>query len=101
MHPSADYAVRAVHCDHLASDDEVYAALCRAAEPLTRAWEQLERARKIAIKPNMRWNPEHIAYFEGRRRELVDDAVLRATLRLLRERTSAQLIVIDDTRCLL
>ena len=98
MHPCTDYAVRAVHCDHRASDDEVYAALCRATEPLTRAWEQLERARKIAIKPNMRWIPEHIAYFEGRRRELVDDAVFRATLRLLRERTSAQLIVIDDTR---
>ena len=97
MHSSADYTVRAVYCDHRASDDEVYAALCRATDPLTRSWDQLERARKIVIKPNMRWTPEQIVYFEGRRRELVDDAVLRATLRLLRERTSARLIVIDDT----
>ena len=39
--------------------------------------------------------PEAIAYFEGRRRELVDDAVARAVLRLLRERTSAELIATD------
>ncbi len=96
MSHSTNYKVRAVHCDHRASEDEVYEALCRATEPLTRSWEVLERAKKIVIKPNMRWNPDGVAYFEGRRRELVDDAVLRVTLRLLRERTSAELIVVDD-----
>ena len=96
MSLSTNYTVRAVHCDHRASDEEVYEALRRATKPLMRSWEPLERARKIVIKPNMRFNPEHVAYFEGRRRELVDDAALRATLRLLRERTSAQLTVIDD-----
>ena len=96
-HSSADYTVRAVHCDHRASDEEVYNALCRATEPLSRSWEQLARAGKIVIKPNMKWPPSKVAYFEGRRRELVDDAVLRATLRLLRAHTSAELIVIDDT----
>ena len=96
MSHSTNYKVRTVHCDHRASEDEVYEALCRATEPLTRSWEVLERAKKIVIKPNMRWNPDGVAYFEGRRRELVDDAVLRVTLRLLRERTSAELIVVDD-----
>ena len=36
-----------------------------------------------------------VHYFEGRRRELVDDAVGRAVLRLLRERTAADLIATD------
>ena len=42
------------------------------------------------IKPR-----ERIEYFAGRRRELVDDAVARAVLRLLRERTTAELIATD------
>ena len=41
------------------------------------------------------WPPKEIQFFAGRRRELVDDAVCRAVLRLLRERTSAKLIVTD------
>tara|TARA_B100001123_G_scaffold438970_1_gene574862 strand:- start:96 stop:1154 length:1059 start_codon:yes stop_codon:yes gene_type:complete len=36
-----------------------------------------------------------VVQFEGRRRELVDDAVCRAVLRLLRERTSATLVAAD------
>ena len=36
-----------------------------------------------------------VEYFHGRRRELVDDAVARAVLRLLRERTTAQLLATD------
>ena len=42
------------------------------------------------IKP-----PERVEYFAGRRRELVDDAVARAVLRLLRERTTAELVAVD------
>ena len=42
------------------------------------------------IKP-----PERIEYFAGRRRELVDDEVARAVLRLLRERSDAELIATD------
>ncbi len=87
------YSVRAVRCDHRASDEEVYESLVRATAPLTRAWEKLQRARRIAIKFNM----AHVKVerFEGRRRELVDEATCRAVLRLLRERTSATLVATD------
>ena len=91
----SDYTVRAARCDYRVSEDEIYEVLCRITEPLTRSWEKLERARKVVIKPNMMFPPERIVYFEGRRRELVDDAVFRAVLRLLRERTKAHLIATD------
>ena len=87
------YAVRASHCDHRADDEEIYQVLKRTTQPLTRAWEKLEKARKIALKFNM--TETTVEYCAGRRRELVDDAVTRAALRLLRERTSAELIATD------
>jgi len=80
------YTVRAAHCDHRASDEEIYQTLRRITDSLTRSWETLERADKVVIKLNMMKTPERLYYFEGRRRELVDDAVARATFRLLRER---------------
>ncbi|MFA6108421.1 MAG: DUF362 domain-containing protein [Candidatus Latescibacterota bacterium] len=87
------YQVRAVRCDHRATDEQVYRALVRATEPLTRSWERLARARKVVLKFNMMEST--VEYFAGRRRELVDDAVARAVLRLLRERTSARLVATD------
>ena len=87
------YSVRAVHCDHRADEEEVYNALVRATAPLERAWEKLEKASRIALKLNMAHT--RIESFEGRRRELVDDAVARAVLRLLRERTKASLVACD------
>ena len=89
------FSVRAVRCDHRASDEEVYQALVRATAPLKRSWEKLEKAGRIALKFNMMH--AKVERFEGRRRELVDDAVARAVLRLLRERTSADLVA-SDTR---
>ena len=91
------YIVRAAHCDHRTSEEEIYDTLCRITSPLNRSWERIEQARQVVIKANMMWHPERIRYFEGRRQELVDDAVLRAVLRLLRERTSARLIVTDTS----
>ena len=88
-----DYSVRAVRCDHRASDEEVYEHLKRVTAPLTRSWEKLEKAGRIALKFNM--GHSDVQMFEGRRRELVDDAVCRAVLRLLRERTSADLVASD------
>ena len=67
--------------------------LRRATDPLTRSWEKLESAKKIVIKFNM-MHP-NVEYFRGRRRELVDDSVCMAVLRLLRERTSADLVAAD------
>ncbi len=89
------YAVRASHCDYRATEDEIYQVLKRTTDPLARSWAKLEKAKKIVLKFNMIKKREAIAYFAGRRRELVDDAVARAVLRLLRERTEAELIATD------
>lgn len=90
-----DYAVRAARCSHKATDEAIYETLQRITEPLTRAWDRLERADRVVLKFNMNKLPDEIYYHEGRRRELVDDAVCRAVLRLLRERTTAELIATD------
>jgi uncharacterized protein (DUF362 family) len=91
------YRVRAARCDHRASEDEVYATLRRITDPLTRSWEKIERADKVVMKLNMMKMPERIVYFRGRRRELVDPAVCRATLRLLRDhmKPAARLVATD------
>ena len=89
------YTVRASHCDHRASEEEIYEVLKRTTDPLERSWKKLEKARRVVLKFNMIKPPERIEYFAGRRRELVDDAVARAVLRLLRERTTAELIATD------
>ena len=91
--------VRTVRCDYRATDQEIYLALRRATDPLDRAWQRLERADRIVIKFNMLGPRDQVHRFEGRRRELVDDAVARSVLRLLRERTQADIIVTDtDTK---
>jgi hypothetical protein len=92
---SKDYAVRAVRCDHRAADDAVYEALRRATDPLSRAWDKLTRARTIAIKFNQDWPIDQQVYFEGQRQQLVSDKAARAVLRLLRERTDADLVCAD------
>jgi uncharacterized protein (DUF362 family) len=95
MGKDKEFSVRASHCDHRATEEEIYHVLKRTTEPLHRSWQKLEKAKKIVLKFNMTKKREAIAYFAGRRRELVDDAVARAVLRLLRERTSAELIATD------
>jgi len=89
------YRVRVARCDHRASYEEIYETLCRVVDPLDRAKQKLKAARKIVIKTNMAMRPDRIAYFEGRRRELVDDDVMRAALTYLRENSSAQLVATD------
>ncbi|MCC9075168.1 DUF362 domain-containing protein [Litorilinea aerophila] len=89
------YKVRAVHCDYRASDDEVYEALKRATDPLTESWERLRRAKRIGIKFNQDKEPKNRVYFEGQLQQLVTKKVGRAVLRLLRERTDAELIAAD------
>jgi len=92
---SSKYSVRAAYCSHRASDDEIYNTICRITEPLDRSLQKIRKARRILIKTNMAWPSDRISYFEDRRRELVDDAVMRAVLRFLREHTSAELAAID------
>ncbi|MCZ6633043.1 MAG: DUF362 domain-containing protein [bacterium] len=89
------YRVRAAHCSYRASGEEIYQTLRRMTDPLTRSWERLEKADRIVIKFNMMKLHERLFIYFGRRRELVDDAVCRAVLRLLRERTTAELIATD------
>ena len=89
------YCVRAVHCDFRSSDEEVYQALKRATDPLDRAWDKLSKARRIGIKFNQDWTSDRVVMHEGHRQQLVSDPVARATLRLLRERTRAELFAVD------
>ena len=92
---SKKYRVRAAQCDYRASDEEVYQALKRTTDPLDRSWERLRKARRIGIKFNQDWNPNRLVVHEGHRQQLVSDVVARATLRLLRENTTADLFVVD------
>ena len=85
------YAVRAVSCDHLADDEVVYEALKAATAPLDRVWSRLQKAERIAIKFNQDKAPKNVVHFAGQRQQLVSDSVVRATVRLLREKTDAQL----------
>jgi uncharacterized protein (DUF362 family) len=87
--------VRAVSCDHTADSHAVYEALQRATAPLDTAWARLRKARTIAIKFNQDKALNQVVLFKGQRQQLVSDSVVRATLRLLRERTDAQLYCAD------
>ena len=89
------FKVRAAHCDYRATEEEIYQTLRRITDPLTHAWKPIETAKKVVMKLNMMKPAERIIYFEGRRRELVDDAVCRAVLRLIKEHTTAQLVATD------
>jgi hypothetical protein len=91
----SDYKVRAVHCDYRASDDEIFEALVRVTDPLTEAWERLGRAKRIGIKFNQDKEPKNRVYHEGHLQQLVSTQVARAFLRLMRERTDAELVAID------
>jgi len=97
MKDTKDYAVRATHCSHEASLDEIYHKLKEITAPLSRSWEKIERAKRVGIKVNMQFRTQSIRYIGGRRQELVDDDVLRASLRLLRERTDAELFALDTS----
>ena len=89
------YMVRAIHCDHTAADEAVYQALRQATAPLDAAWDRLSRANTIAIKFNQDKASKNVVLFKGQRQQLVSDSVVRATLRLLRERTAARLYCAD------
>jgi uncharacterized protein (DUF362 family) len=98
MQPSKPYTVRAAHCDHRASDEDVFQTLERITAPLTRAWARLEAARLIVVKVNLVYWPDRLRWAAGRRQELVDDAVLRAVLRLLRRRTTGRIVCADTSQ---
>ncbi len=90
--------VRAIRCSHKASQEELYERLKTITAPLGRSWEKIEKARKVGIKANIAMREDNVTLIAGRRQELVDEAVVHAVLRLLRERTDADLFVIDTSR---
>jgi hypothetical protein len=87
----SQYRVRAVRCDYNADDEAVYEALQRSTDPLTHVWDKLARAGTIAINFNQDYHPDRTPFFEGMRETLVSDKVARAIVRLLRERTQAEI----------
>jgi uncharacterized protein (DUF362 family) len=96
VQPAKSYSVRTIRCDHRAPDEEVEAKLRAVTEPLTRSWDRLDRAKTIVLKANMANPPSRIPRIDGRRQELVDDAVLRGLLRQLREHNpGARLVAVD------
>jgi uncharacterized protein (DUF362 family) len=101
MNSSKKYCVRAAFCHHRTSDEVIYDTICKIVEPLEKSLDKIKNARKIVIKANMAWPPEQLQYFEGRRKEHVDDSVLRAVLRFLRGYTSAEIVATDvDANCI-
>ena len=95
MGSDSRYRVRAAACDYLADDETVYQALRRATEPLESAWERLARAKRVGIKFNMDKPTDRWVFHEGQLQQLVSEKVARAFLRLLRERTDADLFCVD------
>ena len=93
--PTKKHRVRAVRCEYTAGDEEVYRALKRATDPLDATWRRLADARRIGIKFNQEKPPDRVVTRHGHRQQLVSDPVVRATIRLIRERTSAELFVVD------
>ena len=87
--------VRAVHCDYRASETEIYEALKQATAPLTAAWQRVRKAKRIGLKFNQDKQPENRLYHAGHLQQLVSERVARAFLRLLRERTDAELVCSD------
>ena len=91
----SEYSVRAVHCEYTADDEEVFQALSRATDPLKDTWERLSKAKRIGIKINQDKPVERWVRHEGQLQQLVSEKVVRALLRLLRQRTDADLICSD------
>jgi uncharacterized protein (DUF362 family) len=89
------YKVRAAHCDYQATNDEIYEALRRVVLPLERTMEKLRKAKRIGIKFNQDWTMHRLVTHKGHLQQLASDQVMRATLRLLREETAADLVCID------
>lgn len=87
--------VRAVQCDYRASEEEIYQALVRATAPMSEAWQRIRKAKRIGIKFNQDMHVKDRVYHAGQLQQLVSETVARAFLRLLRERTNAEIICSD------
>jgi uncharacterized protein (DUF362 family) len=95
MNITPEYQVRATQCHYKETDENVYAALKKVTAPLTRVWDKLRGAKKIAIKFNQDFAPDRTPLYYGMRQQLVSDKVARAVVRLLREETDAEIFYTD------
>ena len=91
----SDYKVRAAHCDYRAEEDQIYEVLKRATDPLTETWDRLGKAKLIGIKFNHDQLIKQWIRYEGQLQQLVSEKLARAFLRLMRERTDAELVSPD------
>ena len=91
----SDYKVRAAHCDYRAEEDQIYASLKRATDPLTETWDRLCKAKLIGIKFNHDQLIKQWIRYECQLQQLVSEKLARAFLRLMRERTDAELVSPD------
>ena len=91
----SNYKVRAAHCDYRAEEDQIYEVLKRATDPLTETWDRLAAAKRIGIKFNQDKPTDRWIRYEGQLQQLVSEKLARAFLRLMRERTDAELIAPD------
>lgn len=91
----SDYKVRAAHCDYRAEEDQIYEALKRATDPLSETWDRLAKAKRIGIKFNHDQLIKQWIRYEGQLQQLVSEKLARAFLRLMRERTDAELVSPD------
>ena len=97
MPAAKDYSVCATHSSHKASRDEIYRKLVEITAPLYRLREKIEKAKRIGVKINMQMRSDDIRRIGDRRQKLVDDDVIWAALRLLRERSDAEIFVFDTS----
>ena len=91
----SNYKVRATHCDYRAEADQIYEALKRATDPLAESWDRLAKAKRIGIKFNQDKPTDRWIRHEGQLQQLVSEKVALAFLRLMRERTDAELVAPD------
>jgi hypothetical protein len=88
------YQVRAVHCSHQASPEEIYAKLSEVTAPISQLWALGARRSVGRDKSKV---PIPCLYRSRAPSAERPELPSSAALRLLRERTDAQLFVIDTS----
>jgi uncharacterized protein (DUF362 family) len=87
--------VAVVRCPATSSDAQVEAALLRAAELVGDIGAGLRGKKKVLIKPNLGTND--IRLHQGRQVALTDPSVLAATVKLIRQFHSGDIVIGDAT----
>jgi len=92
------YKVNATKCHHTSTQDEVYGALKDITNNLTKAWDKIENAKTVLVKFNAVYWLDRLQLYKGKyQQEIIDMRTMRAVLRLLTERSDAQIMVMDTS----